>query len=77
MAGQVANWTRERLALVVASVITAVWAVSFLIDMFTPYQQNPTITPLMLGVAGWLFGTDVMKRKTNGEAGKAEEKVIP
>ena len=66
------EWTRERLAPIVASVITAIWAISFLSDVFTHYKQNPTITPLMLGVAGWLFGADMMKRR-DGDAGKAEE----
>jgi hypothetical protein len=39
-----------------------VWAVSFLFDAFSSYEQNTAITPIMLSVAGWLFGADLLKR---------------
>jgi len=69
-------WTRDQLALIVASVITLVWTVSFLSDVFTHYKQNPTITPLMLGVAAWLFRADAKKHR-NGDSDQVGNGVTP
>lgn len=57
------------LAPAVACVITVVWTVSFAADlMFKSYDPHPSITPLMLTTAGYLFGGEVVGkiRKTNG-----------
>jgi hypothetical protein len=43
----------------IAWVITLVWAVSYTTAVFTHNPVPPEITPVMLVVAGWLFGKDI------------------
>lgn len=59
---------KEKLAFWFACVITVAWASSFIVDMLIASYEPPVIlTPLMLTIAGWLFGGDVMKRMTKNE----------
>jgi hypothetical protein len=59
---------REILTLVVAYVITALWAAGFLLDVFMPRYDPPAgSTPLMLSVAGYCFASDAIhKIRRNG-----------
>jgi hypothetical protein len=51
----------------VAAVITAAWAVSFVVDIVNPmYDPPPTVGSLMLIVAGAIFGSDVVKQVRGG-----------
>lgn len=58
----------KRLTAVIAIVITAAWAVSFLVDIVNPRYEVPAgIHPLMLIVAGAAFGGAVFgKDKKQG-----------
>jgi hypothetical protein len=54
--------TRDTLALVVASVITVAWVGSLITDAALPsYDPPASIHPLMLLVAGYLFGSGIFK----------------
>lgn len=54
---------RGWLASIVASVITVAWTTSFTLDLFVKdYDPHPSITPLMLTTAGYLFGGEVMSK---------------
>lgn len=45
----------------VGGTITALWAVSVAVDLFNPnYDPPPGLHPLMLTVAGGLFGREVV-----------------
>jgi len=59
----------NRLATIVAVVITTAWAVSFILDaVVATYEPPPSVHPLMLMVAGSLFGGAVLRetRKNGG-----------
>jgi hypothetical protein len=50
------------LSSVVACIITAAWSASFLADIaLADYEPHASITPLMLAVAGYLFGGEIMR----------------
>lgn len=59
-----------RLRIIFASIVLAVWVVSFLIDVINPnYDPHPSIQPLMLIVAGALFGEHALRtglKRKNG-----------
>lgn len=60
---------REILTLVVAYVITSLWAASFLLDVIRPTYDPPSgVTPLMLSVAAYCFASDAVHkiRRDNG-----------
>lgn len=61
----------NRLATIVAAVITAVWAASFIIDAVVhDYDPPPTVGAIMLIVAGALFGGNLLAKKGgNGKNG--------
>lgn len=49
--------TESTLAIVVACVITAVWVISFIVDLKVKAYDPPNgVQALMMLVAGWLFG---------------------
>ena len=55
---------RER----IAYIITGVWVVSFLADVFLPaYEPSPYVHVAMMSVAGWLFAAPLVRRNGNGE----------
>jgi hypothetical protein len=55
---------RPSLTTVVACLITFAWSVSFTLDMFMQdFEPHPSITPLMLATAGYLFGGEVMSKR--------------
>lgn len=57
----------ERLSGAIAIVITIVWATSFIVGILNPgYNPPPTLGPLMMLVAGGLFGKAVLGKK-NGK----------
>jgi hypothetical protein len=56
----------EYIRLIVALVITAVWAVTVLAPLFVENIDLPDATPLMLLVATYFLGTDVLQRLRNG-----------
>jgi hypothetical protein len=59
---------------IVACVISALWAVSFLMDMVNPkYDPHPSITPVMLSAAGFLFSREFLTRWAKNGKHKAEE----
>lgn len=65
----------SKLATGVAIVITAAWSASFVADMLVVRYDPPAlITPLMLSVAGWLFGGETVKKFTRN--GKTDSKVV-
>lgn len=50
----------------IAGVVTVVWAVSFIADVFNPnYDPNPFIHFIMLTVVGAALGHSVMKNGRN------------
>jgi cell division protein FtsB len=52
------------IALVVASVITAAWAISFTVDIFVKdYEAPPSVHALMLIVAGAVFGEGLIRSR--------------
>lgn len=54
---------RARLALIAACVILVAWAVSFALDIWvTTYDPHPSITPLAMVAAGFLFGGEVVSK---------------
>jgi len=56
----------EYIRLIVALVITAVWAVTVLAPLFIDGVNLPDATALMLIVATYFLGTDVLQRLRNG-----------
>ena len=56
----------EYIRLIVALVITTVWAVTVLAPLFVADIDLPDATPLMLLVATYFLGTDVLQRLRNG-----------
>jgi hypothetical protein len=58
----------RRLTMIVAYVITGVWSLSFLYDLFGPaeYEPNVALTPLMLTVATFTFGGGLLGKRKNG-----------
>lgn len=61
----------NRLATWVAGIITACWTASFVADMLiVKYEPPALVTPLMLSVAGWLFGGETVKKFTRARNGK-------
>lgn len=58
----------EYVRLIVALVITAVWAAIVLIPVFIQGIKTPVaeVTPVMLLAASYLLGADVVKRLRNG-----------
>lgn len=63
---------RSLLATVVAATITSAWTLSFIIDIVNPaYDPPASLTPLMLGVAGFCFGGEfVLSRRNKGGNGE-------
>lgn len=63
----------NRFALVLASVITLVWAVSFVADLILQdkYDPSPFLHIALMSVAGWAFGPSALGklRGDNGNGG--------
>lgn len=54
----------KRLSAAIAIVITVAWAVSFIVGIVNPrYNPPATIGPLMMVVAGAMFGNAVIGKK--------------
>jgi hypothetical protein len=60
---------RQRFTFALACVITVAWSVGFILDiLFKTYDPPASLTPLMLAVAAWCFGSGIVQRKPhNGE----------
>lgn len=59
----------KRLSTAIAIVITAAWAISFIVDILQPaYDPPPSLHALMLIVAGAAFGNAVIGRKNGKDA---------
>ena len=57
----------SRLRTLVASVVTFVWAGSFVADITTAdYAPDPSIHLVMMVIAGGLFGHEIVRRARNG-----------
>jgi hypothetical protein len=57
----------NRIAQILASVITGAWAISFIVDIvIKEYDPSPSVHALMMIVAGAVFGEGLI-RKRNGE----------
>jgi len=66
---------RQRLTTVVAYVITVAWATSFLVDIVSEsYTPHPSITPLMLFVAGFCFKEGIVPDKSKSSKEKQRGK---
>lgn len=56
----------DKPALYLAAVITAVWVVSFCVDLFVAtYEPPAAVMPLMLAAAGYLFGRGALPKHRN------------
>lgn len=52
----------------IGAVVTFVWAVSFLADIFLPdYDPDATIHIVMMVVAGGFFGQEIVRKVQNGD----------
>lgn len=52
---------------IISYIITAVWVVSFFVDIVAKgYQPPPTVHALMMLVAGALFGDGLIRRRNTG-----------
>lgn len=59
----------NRVRVGVAVVVTGVWGVGYLAAFFVNSGLQPlatSVTPVMLGVVGWLGAQEVLERKRNG-----------
>lgn len=66
--------SNNRLATRLAYVITLAWAVSFLVDIFViSYEPPASVHPLMMLVAGAVFGEGLIKAR-NGKPPPKENK---
>jgi hypothetical protein len=55
---------KSHLALVVALNVAAVWTIVVIVGLIThDYAALTYVTPLMLAVAGYLFGDSLLKRR--------------
>ena len=60
----VPEWLRTSIAIL----ITIAWIVSFILDtLVKAYDPPVSITPLMLAVATWIFGAEVVAKLRNGD----------
>lgn len=60
----------SRLKTGIASVVTTVWAISFLVDIIPrlDYEPSPFIHLAFMLILGALFGERLVRRNGNGEA---------
>lgn len=59
----------KRLSAAIAVVITIAWAVSFIVGILNSnYSPPPTLGPLMMIVAGAMFGNAVIGKKNGKDA---------
>lgn len=70
------NVSNNKIATVMAIVITVVWAVSFLVDIVVEeYDPPPSVHALMMIVAGAVFGEGLIRnRNGNGNGRPPPEK---
>lgn len=65
----------NRVATVLAGVITTAWAVSFIVDIIVkPYDPPASIHALMMMVAGAVFGEGLLNVRGNGNGGTTKKK---
>lgn len=73
MAGTPANTSDNRVATVLAGVITAAWAISFVMDIVArTYDPPPSVHALMMMVAGAVFGEGLLKTRSGSTQPKKE-----
>lgn len=67
------NSSNNRIATLLATVITAAWAISFIVDIFREeYDPSASVHALMMIVAGAVFGEGLIKTR-NGVPSKKED----
>lgn len=68
MAGSPRNFSNNKIAIWLAIVITAAWAISFIVDIFRKdYDPSASVHALMMMVAGAVFGEGLLNtRNGNG-----------
>jgi predicted ferric reductase len=68
--------SRRPITEVLAYIITAVWVVSFIVDIVNPeYEPHPSVHAIMTLVAGALFGESVFRRGNNRDETVKEKEV--
>lgn len=65
---------KERLGLIVGLIVAGVWATTAIAGIFTgDFQGLEVVSPVMLLLAGWLFGIEIVRRKVSTEEDKVRE----
>lgn len=72
---QTRNSSNNRIATLLAIVITAAWAISFLVDIVVKeYEPSPSVHALMMIVAGAVFGEGLIRNRNGKSTSEKETK---
>lgn len=65
--------SNNKVATILASVITGAWATSFIVDIVVKdYDPSPSVHALMMMVAGAVFGEGLIKTRNGTTSSKKE-----